>query len=116
MEQILEFLASPLAKVILLNVGGWILKTWPPFVNKAIPVALLLVSALYQMLVDLWPGLVPDAHAAVILAAGGGLPWWKAAGIWLGNVGLPVIIAVGLHSTSKNVREWASLGNGLLKR
>lgn len=116
MDQILVWLANPLTKAILLNVGGWILKQWPPFVNRAIPLALLVVSALHELLASLWPNLVPSVHAAVYAAATGSLPWWKAAGLWGWQVALPVVIAVGLHSSSKNVRQWAGAGQGLLKR
>jgi xanthine/uracil/vitamin C permease (AzgA family) len=115
-DQILVWLANPLAQAILLNVGGWILKTWPQFVNKAIPLALLIVSILGNLLAALWPNLVPAAGAAELAQAVASVPWWKAAGLWGWQVALPVVIAVGLHSSSKNVREWASLGNGLLKR
>jgi hypothetical protein len=115
-EQILVWLANPLSQAILLNVGGWILKQWPVFVNKAIPLALLVVSILGNLLAALWPNLVPPAGAAELAQAAVSVPWWKAGGLWAWQVAFPVVIAVGLHSSSKNVREWAALGNGLLNR
>lgn len=108
MESVLAWLNEPLNKTVLMFLGGLILKKWPAFVNKAIPLVLLAVSILLAALKSLWPVLVPDAHAATMVAAvsGGGAMWKN----FLTDALVPVVFSVGTHSAAKNTREWWAVG------
>lgn len=110
MQNVMDWLANPMVKTALLFVGGFILKRWPEFVNKAIPVALLAISALLTLLRALFPDAVPadGAVAAVSQAA----PWWKG---FVVDVLVPTLLAVGAHSHAKNTREWWQAGARIWK-
>jgi hypothetical protein len=107
MDAVLGWLDNPAVKYFLLLIGGFALKKWPAFVNKAIPLALLVTSILIAALHSLFPDLVPAANAAVTSAVRGGipvLPWWK----WfLMDVLMPVALAVGTQSSVKNTTQLA---------
>lgn len=107
-EQVMAWLAGPFGKVALLAVGGFLLKRWEPFINKAIPSVLMGVSLLMEVLRAMFPALVPDANAATMFAAvmqeG---PMWQRM---LMNTVLPVVFAVGMQSGAKNTAEWWRVG------
>lgn len=116
MDAILDWLNNPLNKTVLLFVGGLILKRWPAFVNKAIPIALAVTSALLSALASMFPAIVPTAHAA-----GGALAdtvatstQASAAGApvigWLAGVFVPVLAAIGTHSGGRALAQWADVG------
>lgn len=109
MDQVLSWLNDPINKTVLMFLGGLILKKWGAFVNRAIPVALLAVSTLLAVLKALFPTLVPDAQAATsaVNAAVGVSSTWHFI---LTTVIAPVLVAVGLHSTSKNTKQWVEFG------
>lgn len=102
MQQVLDWLNDPTIKTVLMFFGGLVLKKWSGFVNKFIPVALLGISILLAALKALFPMLVPDAEAATVTAAVVSVPWWK----WLlVDVLVPVLLAVGAHSSVKNTTQ-----------
>jgi len=92
----------------LLALGGLLLKKWPVFVNKAIPVTLGFLSFAAQVIHEAWPALVPAAHAA-LGASQEPVHGFNILGFIAGTV-LPAVCAVGLHSWSKNTRQWAEFG------
>lgn len=110
MENLMTWVENPMVKSALLFLGGWALKRWPSFVNKAIPVALLVVSALLSIIKSAFPDVVADG--AVIATVVQAAPWWK--GFILDCV-VPVLLAVGAHSHAKNTREWWETGAKIYK-
>jgi hypothetical protein len=101
MEQFMEWLNSPLVKTLLLLVAGFALKKWPAFLNKWIPLALTFVSGLLTFVQFLASLLVPVAHAqgVTIPLPQPHQPWWHYLAV---SVLLPVLMAVGAHSSGKN--------------
>lgn len=109
LQKVVDFLNSPTAKTALLLVGGFVMRAAPNFVNKAIPVALLVLSTLAQAIGAAFPA--PAVQPAmftvadyVVAASGGG---W--GGFIMGSV-LPALLAVGINSGQKNLVEWARVG------
>ena len=104
----LAWLNSPTSKTVLLLVGGVVLKKWGAFVNKAVPFALLVLSGLTQTLHTMFPDVSgPIQPAAYAVAAFSTRSGW--GGFLFGSV-VPVLMAVGIHSKSKNLSEWAKIG------
>ena len=104
MQAFVDFVNNPMVKTLLLLVGGVALKKWPAFVTKFVPLALLVVSGILSALQALFPALVPAAHACIAQAVTIPLPtphqpWWQYL---LTSVLMPVLLAVGAHSTTKN--------------
>lgn len=119
------WLNDPTVKTGLLLAGGMLLRFWQPFVNKAIPVALLGASSFLSTLRLMFPVLVtPDGlPTAFSFASLAGVDYYVAASpgaataSWLWNTALPLAIAVGSQSATKNTAQWFTLlgqGVGLL--
>ena len=109
MQQVLDWLNDPAIKSVLLLVGGFILKKWPKFVNQFIPLALLTASIILGVVKALWELMVPAAHAldslvtnfapTVAAVPAPHQPWWMFV---INVILVPVLLAVGAHSTGKN--------------
>jgi hypothetical protein len=119
------WLNDPAVKTGLLFAGGMVLRYWGAFVSKAIPVALLGASSFLSTLRLMFPVLVaPDGvPTAFSFASFAGVDYYVAASpgaataSWLWNTALPLVIAVGSQSASKNTAQWFGLlghGVGLL--
>lgn len=93
--------ALVLLKTLALLIGGAILRRWPAFVNKAIPLALIVLSQAHDIIVLMFPGI---AHASADIGPS------KPHIPWLISTLLPAILAVGLNSGAKNTREWVKAG------
>jgi len=112
MDKVLEMLANPLVAGLMLFLGGQMLTRWGSVVKRAVPVVLLFVSTTLAVLHSLFPDLVPAAQAAVAaVAAEHAAPWWQNV---LGAV-TATVVAVGMHSGSKNTRQWAEFGFRILE-
>jgi hypothetical protein len=117
MDSIRDLLQNVAVRTLLLMVGAAVLKKWPAFVNKAIPIALLVANSFYEGLTAMFPALVPAAHAAAdALATAGSGHHGLAFGKFFFNAVVPVVLAVGAHSASKNTREWANVGWKVLQQ
>lgn len=98
MDAILGLLTGDVGRYVLSLIGGRLLKQWPAFANKAIPLALLGLN----MLLAIVNGLaVPMAHAA----GDGGSTWYSSLGNSLLQAGLTWLLAIGTHSVVKNTAE-----------
>lgn len=114
-------------KSVLLFLGGVALVRWRPFVNKAVPTALVFISAIVsslQAIGSILGGVVPSgvpadpsAFTAVQMA---GVQFSAAASTgskaasWFWNTLAPVAFAVAAHSAPKNTAQWISMGARLL--
>lgn len=108
MQQILDMLNQPFTKSGLLILGGFALKKWPAFFNKAIPAAVVVLSAVMQALTTAFPDVAgpvqPAAYMAAAFTTESGV-----GGFVLGTL-VPAVLSVGAHSKWKNIVEWASYG------
>ena len=107
MEQFMEWLNGPLVKTLVLLVFGFALKKWPDFINKAIPLVLTVISGLLtfvQFLSSLLGPAVAHAQSVTIPLPQPHQAWWMYL---LTSVLLPVLVAVGAHSTAKNTQQLA---------
>ena len=112
MTKILDWINDPGVKAILLLGGGFLMSRWGPFVKKAVPMLLLVASALVQAIHSMFPGVegaVPAGYATAAL-----LPVKGIGGFVMGSL-IPALLAIGIHSGSKNTRQWAELGMALSK-
>jgi hypothetical protein len=121
LAQLPTFVNDALPKTVLLIIGAAILKKWPAFVNKAIPVASLIASALISTFGVMFPPAVPEVTPTSMVAASfAGVPLIVAAskiaatGSWLWNTLAPLAFAVAMHSGGKNTRQWVELGGRIL--
>ena len=118
LTQIIAWLNDTMVKTVLLFVGGFILKKWEPFVNKAIPTMALLASALISTLQTMFPTVVPPGTAPASFVAGSfvGVPFYAAntaaakGASWLWNTGVPLAFAIASQSGAKNTVEWIKMG------
>jgi len=116
--QIPTFANDALPKTILLMIGAGILKKWPAFVNKAIPMTSTALSALITVLAAMFPAPVPAAAPASFMAASfAGAPIYLPAasaaahaGSWIWNTLVPVGFSIAMHSGAKNTVEWLRMG------
>jgi hypothetical protein len=108
----LDWANSPVGKTVLLFVGGVALKRWPTFINKAIPVTLLVASSLLSILHAAFPSLTPIASTTLMVTSAPASSWWST---FITTAILPTVAAVGLHSGPKNTLEWAALGFKIFK-
>jgi len=102
-------LNNPMVRAALLWAVGYALKKWPDFVNKAIPLALTICSvgvSVLQFVATLFVGVAHAQGAVTIPLPQPHQPWWQYL---LTSVLLPVVLAVGAHSTVKNTVQ---LGKG----
>lgn len=113
--RVLELLNDATVKTALLFVGGFILKKWPAFVNKAIPVVLAIASGLVSLLAAMFPaaagGTTPALYVASAFVPAGVVQ--TLGHVWASPVVsalVPLWLASGLQSTAKNTRQWAALG------
>jgi len=112
---LLNGLNEPFVKTVLAAVGGWIINAHPKLVTKSIPfvlsagsIALTLGQVLTAAANAMFPGY--DAHtgsyiAAVAAQTGHATPLGALWGFILATV-VPPVVAVGMHSLPKNLREW----------
>lgn len=111
-EKILELLSTPLVAGMLLFLGGQVLTRWAGVVKRVVPVILLIVSIIVGVLRGLFPDLVPPVNAAELVATVvHAAPWW----VHVLNAVTSAAVAVGLHSGSKNTRQWAEFGFHVLE-
>lgn len=110
--KVMQWLENPLFAGVLLFVGGEVLTRWGNVVKRAVPTVLLVMSTLMALLHALFPSLVPAAQAAVAaVAAEHAAPWW----VGVLHAVASSAVAVGIHSGSKNTRQWAEFGFRLLE-
>ena len=107
MQQILDWLNDPTIKTILLYLGGFLIAKWPGFIKKFVPLALLVASIILAALNALFPVIVPAAHAFLAQSVSLPLPqphqpWWHYV---LFSIIVPVLAAVGAHSSGKNTLQ-----------
>lgn len=114
MEHLFAWLDDPLVKYLLLMAGGYALKRWPVFFNKAIPLATGIASLVIAILNTAFPTPDPTIMPALFqtvgwdgVVAAAGTPWWKSL---LLDAVLPWLLAVGTHSAAKNTAELAKGG------
>lgn len=105
MDAILSFVNQPQVQFALTLAGGWILKRWPAFNNKAIPLATLSMNLAISLLGPMF-GVVP-AHAevaGVVTASGAPTlnPLFDALITW--------VAATGTHGGFKNLWQWVRGG------
>lgn len=121
LRQWLAWLNDGSVKYGLLILGGFLLKRWPAFVNKAIAISLAFVSALLALGHALFPtvvpaGTVPSEFVAasfmgqhVVVASSTG----SQVASWAWNTFFPLAAAIATQSGVKNTIEWLRLGVGL---
>lgn len=121
LEVLFRWLNDAAVKSVLLFLGGLVLKHWAPFVNKAIPVTLLVVSAILAALRSAFPDHVPDAvTGSFVFTTVAGLSLESAAstpakvGSWLWNTLGPLAYALATHTGAKNTGEWIKIGVGII--
>ena len=105
----LDMFNDPLVRAALLWVGGFLMSKFGNVVTKALPVILLVLNALLEGLRIMFPG---NADAAMLAEFSPN----RGLGSFLLNILLPVLLAVGANSGSKNTVEWVRVGGALLKR
>lgn len=124
LNQIIAWLNDTMVKTVLLFVGGFILKKWEPFVNKAIPVMALLASAFISTLQTMFPSVVPPPGttpamyepASFVATTFAGVPFYAVntaaakGASWVWNTLVPIAFAIGTQSGSKNTIEWFKMG------
>lgn len=110
MEAVLQFLTGDIGRFALTLAGGALMKAAPGFKNRAIPFVTLLTNILLALLSGLVPG---QAQAQDVMPHIGG----SGALAFLGNGLLHGLFswasATGVHSGSKNIRQWVKIGGGL---
>lgn len=103
MDAILGLITGDVGRYVLSLVGGRLLKQWPAFTNKGIPLALYVLNALLAIVNGL---AVPMAHAA-----GSDQPaWYASLGMTLVRAGVTWLLAIGTHSAAKNTLEGVHKG------
>lgn len=118
MEAVLNQVMDALANNMLVRGAlGWLGMTLVlrkgDVVRKAVPTVLLVVNVLFEALRLLFPDMVPPASAAdAVAAAEASAPWWQRLALAIGSA----VVAVGLHSGSKNTKEWADIGFRLIDK
>lgn len=112
---IFALLNDPVLKPILLVLGGFILKRWEPFVNKAIPVVLAVCSAVVSLIGALFPAAAGTKTAGFVLAMAVAPAGFvdTLSHVWASPIVsalVPLWLASGMQSTVKNTRQWAGAG------
>lgn len=107
LQKFVDAVNNPATKTGLLLVGGFVLKLWPQYVNKSIPIALTVLSTLLQVVHTAFPDTAAVQPAAYVAAAFSTSSGW---GAFLFGTLAPVLFAVGINSGQKNLAEWSKVG------
>lgn len=103
------FNATSLIGMFVALIAGLILKKWPVFPSKFIPIATFVISLLTQFVNALQPAAVPPpavhAMATVSVVYAFGSFWTGSFFKTLVNALIQTLITTGAHSGTKNVIE-----------